>query len=246
MNSFNADEKKDETEIDLLLDSDTDGVEDYIEDYFGTDKKKLDTDGDGLSDYIELFSLVLDPLIADTDGNGISDGDEDLDGDGLTNIIETQIGTSIVKNDTDSDGLNDFDENMVHGTNPTMEDTDGDGVSDPKEIELGTNPLVYEDTFHMNISAESIDTVKASVETVLSGEQVESFSVTKYENELFFPESMPGYIGGAYDFSVDGNISTATVKFEFNETLLSDTSFDPVIYYFMEASGLEVWYCIGK
>ena len=36
-------------EIDLTLDTDNDGVADYIEDYFGTDIKKVDTDEDGLS-----------------------------------------------------------------------------------------------------------------------------------------------------------------------------------------------------
>ena len=78
--------------IDLELDTDNDGVQDYLEDYFGTDKNKTDTDGDGLSDFVELYPLVLDPLNIDTDGNGVNDADEDLDGDGLSNICEFTIG----------------------------------------------------------------------------------------------------------------------------------------------------------
>lgn len=59
-------------EIDLTLDTDNDGVADYIEDYFGTDIKKVDTDEDGLSDYIEIYAVALGyssitPLSIDAD-----------------------------------------------------------------------------------------------------------------------------------------------------------------------------------
>lgn len=236
--SYNGSNKGEKSEIDLNLDTDSDGAPDYIEDYFGTDTNKADTDGDGLSDFVELYSLVLDPLNADTDGNGIADGDEDLDEDGLSNLSEMEIGTSIFKADTDEDGLSDADEIWLYGTSPLLQDTDFDGVGDSKEIELGTNPLVYEDAFALTVKAEGADTVKVSVETVLSGEQVESLAVEKYENEFFFPTSMPGYIGGAYDFSVDGSFERATLQFEFDEALLADSAFDPVIYYFNEETQL--------
>lgn len=224
--------------IDLELDTDNDGVQDYLEDYFGTDKNKTDTDGDGLSDFVELYSLVLDPLNIDTDGNGVNDADEDLDGDGLSNICEFTIGTSIVIVDTDEDGLNDNVEYNVHGTNPLSKDTDGDGASDSKEIEYGTNPLVYEDKFEVSYKAGGEDTVEASVDIVLDGTQIDSLAVEKFDDEFLFPVNMPGYIGGAYDFSVDGTFDKATIKFEFNEELLEDADFDPVIYYFNEEKQL--------
>lgn len=227
-------EEKNESDIDLELDTDNDGAEDYIEDYFKTDKNKTDTDGDGLNDFIELYSLVLDPLSTDTDGNGVLDGDEDLDSDGLTNITEIRIHTSILHSDSDEDGLSDADENIRYGTEPNKKDTDEDGVSDPKEIEMGTNPLVCEETFYTVAKAENEDTVKVSVEANLSGEQVETLSVKRFESEFLFPTSMPGYIGGAYDFSVDGEFSVATIKFAFDEALLTDENFEPVIYYFDE------------
>jgi hypothetical protein len=43
--------------------------------------------------------------------------------------------------DCDDDGLTDFAEVMVHGTNPFKPDTDDDGVDDADELENGTNPL---------------------------------------------------------------------------------------------------------
>lgn len=230
--------EKIKTETDLNLDSDNDGAQDYIEEAFGTDKHEEDTDGDGLSDFAELYTFVLDPLNTDTDGNGVADGEEDLDEDGLSNITEVQIGTSIIMPDTDEDGLTDLQEYDVYGTDPALTDTDSDGASDAKEIQLGTNPLVYDDTFSMNVTAEGTDTVKASVEMVVSGEQAESLTVEQYENDFLFPADMPGYIGSAYDFSIDGTFSTATIKFEFDEELLSDASFDPVIYYFNEDTQL--------
>ncbi len=75
---------------------------------------------------------------------------------------------------------------------------------------------------------------KPSVDISLSGEQVDSLAVEKYENTFLFPESMPGYLGSAYEFSVDGSFDKATIRFEFQESLLEDIDFDPVIYYFNE------------
>ena len=65
----------------------------------------------------------------------------DLDGDGLANITEFQIGTSINKRDTDGDGLEDGLEVNVYGTNPLAADTDKDGLSDGAEVNK-TNPLI--------------------------------------------------------------------------------------------------------
>lgn len=227
-----------QNESNLNKDTDNDGAPDYIEDYFGTDKAKEDTDGDGLSDYIEIYSISLSPTIVDTDGNGINDGDEDNDKDGLSNIREVGAGTSIVEADTDNDGLNDYEEVVTYKTDPLKEDTDGDGVNDGKEIELGTNPLIAETSFSVSAASKEKDTVKVSVETNLSGSQAGTLSVQRYDNDFYFPENMPGYIGGAYDFHVDGTFDTATIKFEFDKELLKDESFDPVIYYFNEEAQL--------
>ncbi len=68
-------------------------------------------------------------------------GEEDTDGDGLTNREETEIGTDPNNPDTDTDLLQDGPEVKVYITNPLLPDTDGDALSDGDEVERGTDPL---------------------------------------------------------------------------------------------------------
>lgn len=42
--------------------------------------------------------------------------------------------------DTDSDGLNDYDELNIYGTSPYLEDTDGDAANDGEETKTGEDP----------------------------------------------------------------------------------------------------------
>lgn len=127
-------------EIDPEVDSDNDGLPDYLEKEIGTDRYNTDTDGDGLPDGYEYFTLGTDPKKADSDDNGISDADEDFDEDGLTNLEEYELGTDPFSKDTDNDGLSDYDEVKIHNTDPLKYDTDGDKVSDGDEVILGLDP----------------------------------------------------------------------------------------------------------
>ena len=122
-------------------DTDGDGLMDLYEHIFGSDKNAEDTDGDGLSDYIEVMVIGTNPLYKDTDENGVEDGDEDYDADGLSNLQEIDYGTSLTLKDTDNDGLTDYEEIFVYGTDPLNPDTDGDEINDGDEIKLGLDPL---------------------------------------------------------------------------------------------------------
>ena len=215
-------------------DTDGDGIIDELEVVISTNPNSVDTDGDELSDYDEMEKVYTDPLKRDSDNNGIEDGDEDYDGDGITNKSEIDLGTDPALSDTDGDGLNDYDEVNKHYTNPILVDTDADGVSDGKEIELGTDPLVYQDLFMITETIDLGDSVLPSVTIELAGEQVETLDINIVEDELLFPNTIPGYMGAAYDFSVDGTFEEAVLSFQFNEKLLEDETFDPVIYYFNE------------
>lgn len=67
---------------------------------------------------------------------------QDSDGDGLTDYQEAQVyRTDLNKADTDGDGLSDRDEAVTWKTDPLNADTDGDGYSDGSEVKNGYNPL---------------------------------------------------------------------------------------------------------
>ena len=69
-------------------------------------------------------------------------GQEDTDGDGLTNNEEIQIGTDPLNPDTDGDELKDGEEVKTYYTNPLAPDTDSDGLPDGEEVlRRGTDPL---------------------------------------------------------------------------------------------------------
>ena len=65
----------------------------------------------------------------------------DPDNDGLNTTLENNIGTNPLSNDTDGDGLSDYEEYFIYGTNPLNKDSDEDGWSDGDEISKGTDPL---------------------------------------------------------------------------------------------------------
>ncbi|HLP15397.1 MAG TPA: OmpA family protein [Bacteroidota bacterium] len=112
-------------------DTDNDGLPDKVEKQLGTDPENPDTDGDGLSDGDEVNKYHTDPLKADTDGDGLSDGDE-----------VNKYHTDPLKADTDGDGLSDGDEVNKYHTDPLRADTDGDGLSDGDEVnKYHTDPL---------------------------------------------------------------------------------------------------------
>lgn len=89
------------------VDSDKDGLDDAREKELGTNPNNPDTDGDGLTDGQEILVYHTNPLNPDTDGDGLNDGDEIL----------------------------------VWKTNPLNPDTDGDGYPDGEEVKNGYNPL---------------------------------------------------------------------------------------------------------
>ena len=109
-----------------------------------------DTDADGLPDGLEV-TLSLLPAQPDSDNNGTQDGDEDADGDALSNLNELAAGSDPLNTDSDSDGLPDGIE-VTLGLNPALndsdgngtadgdEDNDGDGISNLAEIENGLDP----------------------------------------------------------------------------------------------------------
>lgn len=114
--------------------------------------------------------------IYDLDGDGEPDfSDEDVDGDGLRNDLETGIGTNPRNPDSDGDGIadgyevdhsevldpldpadapldHDGDglsnlEEYLNGTLPEWADSDEDGLDDPLELDCGMDPLDNTDAY---------------------------------------------------------------------------------------------------
>ena len=228
--------------VDITTDTDGDNLSDELEQYVGTDITKIDTDGDGLSDYQEVVELGTDPLKADTDNNGVSDYDEDQDNDSLSNGYEYSIGTNPANKDSDNDSLDDNDEINIYNTSPIKSDTDGDGATDDWELDNNFDPKVANSSFEVSQSSEELSAanlVAASVDVELNGEQVNTLSITPVSvaDNPYISASIPGYLGNAYDFSVDGNISSATLTFEYDSSIGAiGEDFQPRIYYFNEES----------
>jgi hypothetical protein len=111
-------------------DPDEDDLSNSEEFEAGTDPTNADTDGDGLTDGEEVNEYGTDPLNRDTDADGLSDGDE-------INVY----GTDPLSSDTDGDGLPDGYEVNVTKSDPAKADSDGDGVNDYDEIVFMSDPM---------------------------------------------------------------------------------------------------------
>jgi hypothetical protein len=149
-------------------DTNQDGIPDYLdEDDDGdgrlTRDEDADQDGDG--------NPATNPTDIDDDGvpDYLDEDDQggptgDLDGDGLTNEREDQLGTDPANPDTDGDGVLDGEEDDA-GTDPldhvSFADADGDLVPDVIEARDGSNPndpQSYVDT-DGGTTADHIETV---------------------------------------------------------------------------------------
>lgn len=116
-------------------DTDVDGLADAWEIlYFGNitaqSGSDLGPDADGATNLQEQ-AAGTNPTVADSDGDGRSDGDE-------LNVVPF---TNPLKADSDNDTLNDWVEVNTYHTDPNNVDSDADTLPDAWEITNGLNPL---------------------------------------------------------------------------------------------------------
>jgi hypothetical protein len=130
-------------------DTDADGLEDY-EEYDPDDPLDYFTPGTYALFYERCAEAptceytppsspgVTNPWHPDTDGDGLSDGDE-VKGKPDWLVYGQQVTSNPLVSDGDGDGLSDGEE-YTEKTNPNNADTDGDGASDYHEVDQRDNP----------------------------------------------------------------------------------------------------------
>ena len=81
------------------------------------------------------ISVGAPPIVSTVDANGVARGaSPDIGAYQYVEFADSGF-------DSDSDGLTDYDELYVAGTDPTLYDTDGDGLGDADEFLNGSDPL---------------------------------------------------------------------------------------------------------
>ncbi|MEM1028761.1 MAG: OmpA family protein [Myxococcota bacterium] len=230
-------------------DSDDDGVLDGDEPNFAVDTDgdglinalDPDSDGDGLFDGTELGvttpssdtdlaagtfipdadpTTTTNPLLTDTDGGGVSDGDEDINKNGAIDANETDRedpADDVAPLDTDGDGIPDLEEAFL-GTDPFDADTDDDGVLDGAEpnynVDSDGDGLVnaldpdsdddgIADGTELGITTADADT------DVTAGNFVADADPTTTTNPLLTDSDGGGLSDGAEDLDRNGQIDAA-------------------------------------
>jgi hypothetical protein len=165
-----------------------------------------DYDGDGLPN--ERDNNPFDP---DSDGNGIPDGEDDWDSDGLTNAQEAAIGTDFSSSDSDGDGTTDWLEWKLGADplDPTHKPSILAGHLEALELSPGTLTVEY-------LPGES-ETVQLRVlaTVVLAGHQ-EILDVTGEDLGIVYASSDPAVAAaleqGLFEIVGDGH-ATLTAAF---------------------------------
>jgi hypothetical protein len=112
-----------------LVDSDGDGLQNYVELLFGGNPMSVDTDGDCIEDDVEVawaHSTAMDSEIDDVSPyDAINLADADGDGVNESESMGCDLGGIIVDQPTD---------NETNNQNSTADDADGDGIPDAEDI----------------------------------------------------------------------------------------------------------------
>lgn len=115
-------------------DSDDDGLFDGTESGVSTAPTDTNTSAGNFVPDADPTTLT-NPLLADTDGGGASDGDEDTNMDGAFAVGERDpldSADDVGRQDSDGDGISDAEE-VAGGSDPLNADSDGDGIPDSEE-----------------------------------------------------------------------------------------------------------------
>ena len=149
----------------LYFDVDRDGLNAKEECKYKTNPLLADMDKDGLSDGEEISQFKTDPFIKDTDGDTYADGIEikynsdPLDFDDYPDVCEL---VELYNEDLDNDGLpNDIECEI--GSDAENNDSDFDGMTDAEEyLDYNTNPTEADKEIKLGITFPFYDSIIAT------------------------------------------------------------------------------------
>ena len=186
--------------------------------------------------------LHSDPTVYDTLGNGLSDANEDFDGDEISNISELLNNTNPLQSDSDYDGLSDYDEIYTYTTNPNSYDSDDDGLSDYDELQLGLDPnnsatntvndseyivaqQISKDSQMLQSINSKTEDISLSIDISSAG-LAESGLLTVTESEYVNLYNTDYIVSTPVTVSYNSsyNLESAQLNFEISEQLLTDES----------------------
>lgn len=117
-------------------DDDNDGLSDVQEIMLGSDPNNADSDGDGHEDGGDNCPVDASDDFTDTDNDGRGDiCDTDDDADGLSDVVEAELGTNPLDNDTDDDNDLDGVDNCKIDANSDQLNTDADSEGDVCDVD---------------------------------------------------------------------------------------------------------------
>ena len=171
-----------------------------------------DADGDGLNDGQEQTANT-NPLSADTDGDGLKDGDEiNLTQTNPLSVDSDGDTISDASEDPDGDGLSNLLEVNTHGTNPLVADTDGDSYSDSYELSNSSNPL----------NASSLPTYQLTLSSggvVTGGSFAFTGNLAHGTNATLTATPSTGYVFSGWSGNASGTSNPLTLLMNGNKTV---------------------------
>jgi hypothetical protein len=235
--------------VEIIPDSDLDGLPNPWEEANGTDPFENgtlgesspgakdgpngsagDLDQDGLTN-LQEYGLLTRADLKDTDGDGLWDSWEDKIGSWLSS---TATGTDPLKPDTDRDGLLDGEENLDIGeTDPNLADTDFDGYLDGVEVIQGSDPLtsgeipttpIYQVVMRENFDGDSVNSTYAF--TTTSGSHIAAVTNSGVPTNANAAQLTASGIGSSNTSiawnSVPANADSIQLSFDFSLTAGAD------------------------